>query len=86
MYVCMYVCMYVLVFFLKGRLYQRMLLHCWFFRLLDLAGSYCRVLSGKEVRLGQRILCQTIGTTVVCLYRRDCGDWRVVALAVNILQ
>ena len=24
------------------------------------------VLSGKEVRLGQRMLCQMIGTTVVC--------------------
>ena len=37
-----------------------------------LAGSYCsgihfrRVLSGMEGRLGERMLCQMIGTTVVC--------------------
>ena len=37
-----------------------------------LAGSYCsgihfrRVLSGIERQLGQRMLCQMIGTTVVC--------------------
>ena len=28
---------------LKGGLYQRILLRCRFFRLLALAGSYCRV-------------------------------------------
>ena len=35
--------MLVLVFLLKGGLYQRMLLRCLLFRLLALAGSYCRV-------------------------------------------
>ena len=27
---------------------------------------FCRVLSGMEGRLGQRMFCQMIGTTVVC--------------------
>ena len=59
----------------KG-LCQRMLLRCRFFRLISLAGPYTvgwisihfrRVLSGMEVRLGQRLLCRVIVTAVVFL-------------------
>ena len=45
------------------------------------------MLSGKEVRLGQRMLCQMIGRQSFVDAGRNvlCGDWRVVALAVNVL-
>ena len=66
--------MLVLVFLLKGGLYQRMLLRfrfsvClfWLVRTVVCSGiHFRRVLSGMEGRLGQRMLCRMIGTTVVC--------------------
>ena len=69
-----------------------MLLRCRFFRLLDLVGSYCRMwwypfstsAFWYEVRLAQRMLCQMIGTATGGNVL--CGDWRVVALAVDVLQ
>ena len=59
---------------LKGELYQRCccvvgfsVCLLWLVRTAGCSGiHFHRVLSGKEVRLGQRMLCQMIGTRVVC--------------------
>ena len=66
--------MLVLVFFLKGGLFHRMLLRCrflvclfWLVHNVEHSGiNFRRMLSGMEVQLGQRMLCQMIGTSVVC--------------------
>ena len=59
---------------LKGALHQRVLLPCqfsvclfWVVRNVECNGTHFRrVLSCMEVRRGQRMLCQMIGTTAAC--------------------
>ena len=48
----------------------------WLVRTAGCSGiHFHRVLSGKEVLLGQRMLYQMIGTTAVCWCRRECSLW-----------
>ena len=58
--------------FAKGRVVQEDVVGfyvclLWLVRIAGCSGiHFHRVLSGKEVLLGQRMLCQMIGTTAVC--------------------